>query len=520
MGRRKKADVIFLCWDFGTSTYYCAALFHDGSVQVFPDWDGLLGTPAVVGYDEGDPARFLVGLPAVNYRPSAPSNVTTLVKPALYEHGDISLLRDRDGNEYSAKQLMVMVLRRFVEYIEEVTGKKVGGIVITSPACTSSPYRQTLQEVADEAKVKFLGVVHEPVAALLGHLDGRVDEGTYMVVDVGGGTSDISIVRIEPEDVYRVLASLGKNNVAGNEFNCRFMTLGTATMEREGVRLDPQKDLRELVQFERAFEEARKDLSTREKAHVTFSAKGQFFDIAVTREEYEALIVPVVSEIRSLVMDVLDTARLTPEAIDGVLLAGGASRTPAVKAMVTDIFGEAKLREGCEKDQAVVRGGALFGINMKIKMLVEQGDNALKAIAPELALKSKTLVDVLGTALGVRAMRVSTGEDIFASIIPRDSSLPCEGVEVFGIDGAVDDRSTGVEIRVLQGNPKESPDTATELAVFPLDGLPPGPVVERIEVAFKVDASGIVRVKAVDRHTGMEIAGKVDASKALGKSSE
>ena len=518
MGRWKKVDVVFLCWDFGTSTYYFAVLHHDGLVEVLPDWDGLLGTPAVVGFEDGDPAKSLVGLPAVNYRPIAPHNVTALIKSALYDHGDIPLLRDKDQNEYSSKQLMVMVLRRFVEHIETVTGKRIGGVVITSPACTSSPYRQTLQEVADAAKVKFLGVVHEPVAALLGHLEGRVDKGTYMVVDVGGGTSDVSIMRVESDDVYRVLASAGKNNIAGNEFKSRFMALGAEVMDGNGVQLDPQKDLRELVQFERAFEEAKKDLSTREKAYVSFNAHGQAFDIAVTRQEYEGVIAPVLSEIRGLIMEVLGAASLKPASVDGVLLAGGAARTPAVKAMIIDIFGETKLREGCDKDQAVVRGGALTSINMRIKTLIEQGDNALKAIAPELTLKAKTLVDVLGTALGVRATRRSTGEDVFAPIVPKSSNLPCEGAKLFGIDGAEVGCATDLEIRVLQGNPEETPDSATELAVFPLNNLPPGPVVDRIEVAFNVDANGIVAVKATDRHTGQEITGEVDASRAVAKS--
>jgi len=295
------------------------------------------------------------------------------------------------------------------------------------------------------------------------------------------------------------------------------MDLCKEEMARKNISLDPETDLRELVILEQVCEEGKKDLATMEKVHLTFQAKGEFFQLEVSREQFEEAIRPILGGIRTLIQETLDMAGLQPSDFDGAVLAGGGSRVLAVQNLAVEIFGEERIRRDIDPDTAVVKGAAL-SLGQKIREAVASGDKEMALIAEgyNLPCQEIQLQEILGSSLGVRAERSSTGEEVLAEIVPPKTSVPCEVSRVFGLkhDGAGEVNAT---ITVLQGKADAPADEQMVLVEIPLNGLPPGPSKQRIEIFFRIDANGIVYVRAVDLFSKKEISGQADASGAVRK---
>jgi molecular chaperone DnaK len=518
MGRPKNSDCIFAALDFGTGTTFIAARDHNDRVETVRDPDGNSPTMSAIGFEEGDPTKPLFGITALNYRPLGPQWVATMNKRALHGHPDIPLLTDRNGKDWTAVELSVLFVKHLLDHAAQVTGKKIKGVIYTVPAFWDSKTRELLRSIIEQAGYKPLSAFNEPTAAILGFGMEQAKPGTYLVVDCGMGTSDVTIMHVGTDCDYTGIATAGRDDMAGREMTRALIGLCVGEMKERNLSLDSQRDLREYILLENAVDAAKLQLSSQQKAFITWRAGGELFDLEVTRERYEKAIATILQGIDSLVVEVLAAAQLSPEQVDGVVPVGGASRTPAIKNLLVSRFGGKKLLESADKDTAIVKGAAA-AIGLKIKEAIEAGsDHELAAIAPEYAVKCEDkLREVSGAGLGVEAVDVATGKAAFLVIIPANTPLPHESTKVCGLR---DESGTGaVPIRILQGNPSRPLSEAHELEVFHLNNLPAGRSKDRIEITFKIDSSGIVSVRVRDLESGQEITGEVDASGAVAKSS-
>ena len=515
MGRPRKQDYVAVALDFGTGTIFLAVRYHDGRIEVLRDPDGNSPTMSAIAFEDGDPKRPLFGIAALNYRQIAPQWVATMNKRALYGHPGIPLMTDKNGKEWTCVELSALYVKHLIDAAAASTGKKVNIVVLAVPAFWDSGTRQLYCSIIEKGGYKTAAPMNEPTAALYGFGVETSKPGTYLVLDCGMGTSDVTIMRVGKNE-YIVLATAGRDDSAGREMTRALIGRCVEEMAKRNVALDPQRDLREYILLENAVEAAKLQLSSQRKTFITWRAGGELFDLEVTRQEYEALIASILQEISSLVDEALNAAGLTPEQTDGVLAVGGACRTPAIQSLLVARFGEKKILESIDRDTAVVKGAAA-AIGIKVKETIEAGnDHELAAIAPEYALQCEDkLREVTGADLGVEAIDVAKEEAAFLSIIPANTPLPHESTKVCGLR---DETGSGtVPIRVLQGQASRPLADAHELAVFRMDNLPPGRTKDRIEISFSIDSSGIVAVRAKDLESNQEIIGEVDASEAVTK---
>ncbi len=511
---KKQSDTIFLVIDMGTGTIYVVACYPDGRQEIIADWDGNAPTLTAIGFEGGDPEKLLAGQAALRYRMVAPEYVATLCKRT--RGLETPLLLDANNMDWTGEALEVRFLKHFVEHVEERTGKKVAGILPTVPACFSDEQRRATIAIVEQAGAKALGVINEPTSALLGFMQDKTANGTFLVVDIGMGTSDVTAMRAENGTSFEARATVGRDDSAGREMTLALLELCTGEMAKKKIVLDPEKDLRDLVLLENSCEEAKRTLSTQEKAFITWRAGAELFDLEVTRAQFEAAIAPVTDGIGALIHETLDMAGLQPNDFDGVVLAGGASRVPAVQRLVENIFGADKLRRDVDPDKAIALGAAA-SLGIKIKEGIAAGDHELEAVAAGYALNTKMDVqEVLGQALGVRALNTRTNEEVLAPIAGAKSTLPFEGSKLFGLR-VTGTGSVNATIQVLQGKADGPADKARVLAEFALNGLPEGPLEKRVEVSFSVDANGLVKVRAVDTFSALEITGQADAAEAVNK---
>jgi molecular chaperone DnaK (HSP70) len=323
-------------------------------------------------------------------------------------------------------------------------------------------------------------------------------------------------MRVEKGTVFHVLSTTGRDDLAGREMTQALVSLCIAEMKKQGVVLDPEKDFRELLLLNSSCDQAKHALSSQEKAYISWHAANRLFDLEVPRNQYESAIHPILDDIERLIHEALSMANLKPDGLDGVVMAGGASRTPALRKLVENIFSKEKVLSDLDPDQAIVRGAAM-SVGHKFQEGIAAGDLALKAISEGFELVGDiSLQDILGKALGVQALNTRTQAEVLAPIAEANVPVPFSGSKLFGLQNG-GHGMVNVEIVLLQGNAGAPANTARVLEKFSLEGLPQGPLENRIEIFFDIDGNGLVKVRAVDTFSGLEISGEVVAAEAIQK---
>jgi molecular chaperone DnaK len=487
--------------DLGT-TNSAAAVLEAGQPTILENAEGSRITPSVVAIDPKSGNR-LVGTIARRQAVTNPENTVFSIKrfmgrkfddPIVQEaikrvpykvtkasNGDVRVVMG--GKEYSPPEISAMILQKLREDAEAKLGDTVNQAVITVPAYFNDAQRQATKDAGQIAGLEVLRIVNEPTAASLAYgLDkvGRDEE--IAVYDLGGGTFDISVLRVG-EGVIEVLATNGDTFLGGDDFDRAVMDWLIAEFRKDQA-IDLSGDRVALQRIREAAEKAKIELSSTQSTEINLpfisaNAAGPIhLQITLTRSKLEQLTEALVQRTREPVNNALGDAKITASDIDEVVLVGGQTRMPAVQDLVKKLFNGKEPHKGVNPDEVVAAGAA-------IQAGVLQGD-----------VKDVLLLDVTPLSLGVE-----TKGGVTTVLIPRNTTIPTRKSEIFS---TAEDGQGQVEIHVLQGERPLASENKS-LGRFILDGIPPAPRgTPQIEVTFDIDANGILHVSATEQSSGKE----------------
>jgi len=497
--------------DLGT-TNSCVAVLEGSSVEIVPNDVGGRTTPSIVAFSQkgerllGQIAKRQAVANAENTvfavkrlmgrRFDSPeiqkvqSYLTYKIAPA--QNGDVRVsIQDR---QYSPPEISAMLLQYLKGIAEDYLGEPVTEAIVTVPAYFDDSQRQATKDAAQIAGLEIRRIINEPTAAALAYGLGKKERERIAVFDLGGGTFDISILELN-DGVFEVIATCGDSFLGGEDFDrCIVDWISAEFQSDKGIDLGEDPLARQRLK--EAAEKAKCELSGSQECRVTlpFIADDdqgpRHFDRILTRARFEELVQKLIERTTQFCEKALKDASLNASDISKVILVGGQTRTPAVQRHVAKFFGQEPSLE-VNPDEVVAVGAALQGG-------VLHGD-----------LKDIVLLDVLPLSLGVE-----TQGGLFTRIIEHNSTIPLKKTSVFT---TVADNQTIVEIHVLQGE-RDLAQYNRSLAKFDLVGIAPGPRgAPQIEVAFDMDANGILSVSAKDRLSGKEQAIRITPSTGLSK---
>jgi len=394
-------------------------------------------------------------------------------------NGDVRVVMG--GREYSPPEISAMILQKLKQDAEAKLGERVSQAVITVPAYFNDAQRQATKDAGTIAGLEVLRIINEPTAAALAYgLDKRRDE-IIAVYDLGGGTFDISILRLG-EGVFEVVATNGDTHLGGDDFDQRIIEWICEEFRRE-QGIDLRQDRMALQRLKEAAERAKIELSSMLQTEInlpfiTADASGpKHLSLTLTRAKLEQLVGDLIARTVGPCQQALQDAGLTAQQVDQVVLVGGQTRMPAVVEQVRRLFGK-EPHKGVNPDEVVAIGAA-------IQAGVLRGE-----------VKDVLLLDVTPLTLGVETLG-----GVMTPLIPRNTTIPTSKSEIFS---TASDNQTQVEIHVLQGERPMAAENKS-LGRFILDGILPAPRgVPQIEVTFDIDANGILNVSAKDKGTGKE----------------
>ncbi|MGH7149494.1 MAG: molecular chaperone DnaK, partial [Planctomycetota bacterium] len=502
-----KANARIVGIDLGT-TNSVVAVMEGGQPVVIPNLEGGRTTPSVVGFTES--GERLVGAAARRQAITNPENTVFSIKRFMgRRHAEVAaeekivpykIVGGPDdpvkvsvrGALHSPPEVSAMILAHLREAAEAYLGEKVTRAVITVPAYFNDSQRQATKDAGAIAGLVVERIINEPTASAMAYgLDKRKNQ-KIAVYDLGGGTFDISILEVG-DGVFEVLATNGDTHLGGDDFDQKLIDF-VAEEFRKSNGIDLRRDRMALQRLKEACEKAKCELSssiqtTVNLPFITADASGpKHLTVNLTRAKFEALVEDLIERTRGPCERALADAKLKPSQVDEVVLVGGATRTPAVQAMVKEIFGK-EPNKSVNPDEAVALGAA-------IQAGVLMGE-----------VKDIVLLDVTPLSLGIETLG-----GVMTRLVERNTTIPVGKKQVFS---TASDNQPEVQIHVLQGEREFSKDNRT-LARFHLDGIPPAPRgFPQIEVTFDIDANGILQVSAKDLGTGKEQKVRVESSSGL-----
>jgi molecular chaperone DnaK len=462
--------------DLGTTNSVVAAL-EGGEPTVIPNAEGQRTTPSVVAFSKA--GEILVGEVAKRQAITNPDRTIRSIK----RHMGTDHKTDIDGKNYTPQEISARILMKLKADAEAYLGDKVTEAVITVPAYFDDAQRQATKEAGAIAGLEVLRIINEPTAAALAYGLDKEDtsDQTILVFDLGGGTFDVSLLDLG-EGVFEVKATSGNTDLGGDDWDQRIIDHLVKTFQgQHGV--DLSKDKMAMQRLKEAAEKAKIELSSTQQTSInlpfiTATEQGPLhLELTLSRTEFERMTEDLLEKTRGPFNQAVRDANISVNDIDHIILVGGSTRMPMVRKLVTDLAGK-EPHQGVNPDEVVAVGAA-------IQAGVLKGD-----------VKDVLLLDVTPLSLGVE-----TRGGVFTKLIDRNTTIPTKRSEIFS---TAEDNQPSVEIHILQGE-ADMAYRNKSLGKFQLVGIPPAPRgTPQIEVAFDIDANGIVNVSAKDLGTGQE----------------